>query len=62
MKAQNITLDINRLTTDELKVLAAMLYFQGHKDDCKAVNDRIAFLEGWMSEKQSKAYFEAHCA
>ncbi len=62
MKAQNMTIDINRLDTDQLAQIAAMLYeTRPSADLVKAVNDRIAFLSGWMSEKAEAEYAERFC-
>ena len=62
MKAQNITIDINRLNDDQLDQLAAMLYeTQRNPSTGKAINDRIAFLRGWMSKKAEAAYLKEHC-
>lgn len=62
MKEQLVTLDINCLTVEELEAVAAMLYHQNRTNECKAVNDRIAFVNGWMNEKQSEDYYATYCA
>lgn len=62
MKEQLVTLDINRLTSEELEAVAAILYYQKRMDECKAVNDRIAFVNEWMNEKQAADYYATHCA
>ena len=64
MKAQNITIDINRLTVEELRQLAAMICNSGDSnwaDKVAQINDREAFIEGWMSEANEKAYYEKWC-
>lgn len=61
MKKQNMEIDINRLDTPDLERLARMFYGLGMMDKVKQVNDRIAFLEGWMSEAKEKEYFETWC-
>ena len=62
MKEQLVTLDINCLTSEELEAVAAMLYYQNRMNEVKAVNDRIAFVNGWMNEKQSADYYATYCA
>ena len=54
MKAQNMTIDINRLHTGELEQLRAMFYNMGMMKEAAQINDRISFLEGWMSETREK--------
>lgn len=61
MKAHNITIDINSLTTDQLEQLRAMTYYNGQMTETKEINDRIAFIEGWMTVKQEDAYREKWC-
>lgn len=64
MKAQNITIDINRLTAEELRQLAAMIYNSGDSNwaaKVAQINDREAFVEGWMTEANEKAYYEKWC-
>ena len=58
MKAQNITVDINRLSLDELYTLRSVI------DDPyinKQINDRIAFVAGWMHGKNEEEYYEKFC-
>ena len=58
MKEQNITLDINKLSTTQLETLRTCV------DDprlIKQINDRIAFVNGWMSEQMEKEYVEKFC-
>lgn len=61
MKEQNMTIDINKLNEEELQQLASMLYNMGMIDQTKQVNERIAFLNGWMSETKEKEYMEKYC-
>lgn len=64
MKAQNITIDINRLTVEQLHQLRAMIAYSGDPDwaaKIAQINDREAFVEGWMSEANEKAYYEKWC-
>jgi len=61
MKAQNVTIDINRLTDDQLQQLAAITYQLGDMDATKRVNDRLAFQQGWMDNKEEAAYFATYC-
>lgn len=58
MRAQNITIDINVLDTDQLVTLAGMV-----KDPSKVkqINERLAFIEGWMTREQEEKYFEEFC-
>lgn len=53
MKKQLISIDTNQLDTDQLEQLAAMIYNTnaGSAQTVKQINDRIAFIKGWMSEK-----------
>ena len=44
-KENIVTININALTTDELKQLAAMLYKQGKRKECRDCNNRRAWLE-----------------
>ena len=63
MKAQNITIDINKLTVEELEVLNK-IHFNYHFNDLKGakmIQERIAFLNGWMSPKKEKEYLEKNC-
>lgn len=63
MKAQNITIDINKLSVEQLEAVAEILYtteFTNIKK-AKAVQNRIAFLNGWMSEKQEDEYIKEFC-
>lgn len=63
IKAQNITIDINRLSTNQLDQLAAMIHETnaGSARDVQTINNRVAFIEGWMSEKAEAEYFAAYC-
>lgn len=61
MKQQIITLDINKLSTDQLYQISSILYEYNELKTCKIVNDRIAFLSDWMSEKQSEEYYKKYC-
>ena len=61
MKAQNITVDINKMDTEELEVLASFFYHENEMNICKQINDRIAFLNGWMSKKKEEEYFNRYC-
>ncbi len=63
MKAQYIKIDINRLHTGQLEQLAAMIYetSAGSARDNQAINNRIAFIEGWMSERSEAEYLATHC-
>lgn len=56
MKAHNITIDINQLNTTQLEQLKEMTYYNGQMQETKEINDRIAFIYGWMSEEQADAY------
>lgn len=57
MKSHNITIDINKLTADQLEQLQTMAYQNGQMNDCHAINERIAFLNGWMSAEREKEYY-----
>lgn len=61
MKAHNITIDINTLTTDQLEQLKAMTHYNGQTKETKEINDRIAFIYGWMSAEQEDKYYEKWC-
>ena len=47
MTENKITIDINKLTVEELEFLAKITYYRGDRKDTKTINDRIAFLNGW---------------
>lgn len=61
MKAHNITIDINQLNTTQLEQLKEMTYYNGQMQETKEINDRIAFIEGRMTEKQADAYMSKWC-
>lgn len=62
MKAHSITLDINRLNDTQLEQLAAMIWETTNRPETvKEINQRIAFLRGWMSEKAEADYLAAYC-
>lgn len=64
MKRHDITIDINRLDVDQLEQLQAMLYNtrqEGWANKCKAINDRTAFLNGWMCDRQAAEYRREFC-
>ncbi len=71
MKKQMIAIDINALNTDQLQCLADMMYYSNYLTDTGSlaenleivnrINLRIAFLEGWMSEKQEAEYVAKYC-
>ena len=61
MKAQNITIDISRLGSDDLRMLASITYRLGDMDATKTINDRAAFQNGWMSDKEEAEYFATYC-
>lgn len=61
MKAHNITIDINTLTADQLEQLRAMTCYNGQMRETKEINDRIAFIFGWMSEEQADEYYKKWC-
>lgn len=58
MRAQNITIDINVLDTDQLVTLAGLV---GDPSKVKQINERIAFIEGQMTREQEEKYFEEFC-
>lgn len=62
MKAQNITIDISKLNEEQLEQLATMLYTTNQSArTIKEVNDRHAFLAGWMSESVEANYCARFC-
>ena len=61
MRAQNMTIDINKLNSGQLEQLRAMFFDLNDADACKQINDRLAFIRGWMSEKKEKEYREKYC-
>lgn len=61
MKEQNMTIDINKLCTIELQQLASMFYSINKMEEVKQINERIAFIEGQMSEKKSLEYRKKYC-
>lgn len=60
-KAQNMTIDINKLNTEDLEQLRAMFYNLHLMDEVGQINNRIAFINGYMSEKQKKEYVREYC-
>ena len=58
MRAQNITIDINVLHTEQLETLAGLV---GDPNIVKQINERIAFIEGRMTREQEEKYFEEFC-
>ena len=61
MKARNFTIDINQLDTQELEQLRCMFYNQNKMTECREINDRIAYMNGWLSEKKEKEHYERFC-
>lgn len=68
MKTNLITIDINRMTVEELEALQAYIAedirFAGSvhsTNDQKKVEQRIAYEKGWMSEKAEREYIEKYC-
>lgn len=58
MKADNITINIANLNDEELEFLNR-IHYKYHLDDMKGskqLQDRIAFNNGWMSEKKEREY------
>lgn len=65
MKRNEITIDINKLTTDELYQLMKMVSgsdYNGSFNREKRIQDRIAFQEGWMCEEDEAKYYTEFCA
>lgn len=60
-KEQNMTIDINKLNSEELEDLMGMFYNLHMMDEVGQINNRIAFLRGLMSEKQEKEYVAKYC-
>lgn len=62
MKRQDITVDINRLSGEQLEQLRDMLYYC-EKDMRKVhqVNMRWMYIMGEMSPDQEKSYYEMYC-
>lgn len=58
MKAQNITIDINKLNDEELDMIQSILYRddKSNVEQAKMVQERIAYLQGWMSKKKEAEY------
>ena len=61
MKAQNMTIDINKLNDTELEQLRGMFFNMNLMDEVKQINNRIAFLNGWMNENQEEEYLNKYC-
>lgn len=61
MRKREFAIDINRLNSDQLKQLAAMFYEQDKLNEVKEINERIAFLCGWMDEEQEKEHVKRFC-
>ena len=63
MKTQNITIDINRLSAEQLEQFAKIIYESGQNDwanTIKQINNQESFVNGWMSEKAEKEHFEKY--
>lgn len=45
MDKKEITIDINKLDSDELEKLAELLYRYGYMEECRDVNRRKIFIE-----------------
>jgi len=56
MKKHEITIDINQLNTTQLEQLRQMTHYNGQMQETKEINDRIAFIYGWMPKEQADAY------
>ena len=56
-----MTIDINKLDTMELEQLRAMFFNMNLMDEVKQINNRIAFLNGWMNENQEEEYLNKYC-
>ena len=61
MKERYFKVDINKLDTDELEQLAAIFYRYGTAEETKQINDRIAFLNGWMTEEKEAEHLRLYC-
>lgn len=61
MKERYFKIDINKLDDEELEQLAAMFYKYGSAEDTKQINDRIAFLNGWMTDEQIEEHIKLYC-
>lgn len=61
MKENNITIDINKLDTDKLQILMEICYKERNINDWKKVDERLAFLNGWMNDEQEKKHIEKYC-
>ena len=61
MKERYFKIDINKLNDTELGQLAAMFYKYGTAEETKQINDRIAFVNGWMNEKQEAEHVRLFC-
>ena len=61
MKERYFKIDINKLNDTELEQLAAMFYKYGTAEETRQINDRIAFLRGWMNEKQEAEHVRLFC-
>lgn len=55
MKAQNITIDINKLTDEELDMIQSILYRddKSNVEQAKMVQERIAYLQGWRHSRNA---------
>lgn len=61
MKPQNITIDINQLGSDDLRALQNITYKLGDMEATKAIIDRAAFQDGWMSDEEEAEYLATYC-
>ena len=56
-----MTVDINKLNDTELEQLRAMFFNMNLMDEVRQINNRIAFINGWMNEKQEEEYLNKYC-
>lgn len=67
MRRNEVTIDINRLDLRSLRRVRSILYRQGdwasagYHDAMRRVQEREAFLAGWMSPEDERRYIERHC-
>lgn len=63
MREHNVTVDINSLNIDQLEQLRDMIYFNrqsGYVRTAKAINDRIAYVNGWMNDSMAAEYYREY--
>lgn len=56
-----IEIDINKLSLEELKFINNLVFRNDYNvENMRIIEDREAYLEGWMNEKQETEYLKKY--